>query len=67
MRQTRVYLLDKGRELDLKHHENIMEFERIMLSGIDKTEEETLLRCLKKIRDNILESNETSERTSDGI
>lgn len=62
MRQTRVYLLEKGRELDLRHRENIMEFEKIMLTGIGKEEEENLLQALKKIRDNILESEETAER-----
>ena len=63
MRKTHVYLLDKGRDLDLKHREAIMEFEKVMLQNISKADEQILLEYLKKIRDNILASESSSERT----
>jgi len=66
-RKTRVYLTEEGRKLDQKHRKNIIEFEEIMFSGIEKEDEDRLLQYLKKIRDNILEAEKTAERTSAGI
>ena len=54
MRQTRVYMTDKGRELDSVLVRKVIELEDMMLAGVTKEEEEILLRYLKHIRDNIL-------------
>lgn len=62
MRKTRVYLLDKGQELDDKLREKIHEMEEIMLHGFDKEEEQQLLGYLKRIRDNIIDAEEIAER-----
>lgn len=67
MRRTRVYLLDKGRELDNRLREKIKELEEVMLRGIDKEEERKLLSCLGKIRDNIVEDGNTQERNSPSL
>lgn len=58
LRQMRVYLTEKGRELDEAHFKKLIELENIMLTEFTKEDEETLLRYLKHIRDNILAYSE---------
>ena len=57
-RQTRVYLTEKGHALDDAHFERLVEVENIMLTGLTKEDEETLLQYLKHIRNNILAYSE---------
>ncbi len=61
-RQTRVYITEKGRELDRKLFAKVMECEDILAQNI--TEEETRILCeiLTKMRSNLLE---TAERGTD--
>lgn len=65
-RQTRVYLTDKGRALDSTLIGRVIEFENRMLTGLTKEDEETLLRYLKHIRDNILASTDEHKNDTEG-
>jgi DNA-binding MarR family transcriptional regulator len=59
MRSIRVYLTDKGRELDSRNISKIKQLDAVALEGLDKEEQEALMRLLGKIRDNLLdEKNE---------
>ena len=64
MRQTRVYLTDKGRELNELFRGKIIEFEKMMLADLSKEETETLLCYLTRVRDKIL-SQETDDAEED--
>ena len=53
-RAVRVFLTDKGKELDKKNIERIKELDRIALSGLSEEELASLMSLLPKIRDNLL-------------
>lgn len=59
MRQTRVYITEQGRELERKLFGKIMECESVLGKDITQEEEEFLLKLLKKMRDNLLEAENT--------
>ncbi len=58
LRATRVFLTEKGREMDNQTREYIHASEEIALSRLDEEERETLLRLLGKIRESLLEDKE---------
>ena len=63
LRALRVYLTDKGRELDKKNIEKIKRADAMALDGITEEECEVLMRLLGKIRDNLLEEGRSEEKT----
>ena len=61
-RSVRVYLTDKGRNLDKENIERIKALDSIALSGVSEGEIETLMALLPKIRDNLLPQNEKERK-----
>ena len=61
MRQTHVYLTEKGRALDRKHFDKLKALEGVMFEGLSPEEEETLRLTLKKVRDNLLAHMEKNQ------
>ncbi len=58
LRATRVFLTEKGRELDNQTRHSIHASEEVALSRLDEEERENLLRLLFKIRESLLEDKE---------
>ncbi len=63
MRSIRVYLTDKGRELDRRNISKIKQLDAMALEGIAEDEQETLMRLLGKIRDNLLLAEKEANKT----
>ncbi|MBQ8497709.1 MAG: MarR family transcriptional regulator [Clostridia bacterium] len=61
MRQTRVYITEKGRELDRKLFAKVMECEDILAQTISEEEQAFLCDILKKMRSNLLEIADGTE------
>ena len=61
MRQTRVYITEKGRELDRKLFAKVMECEDILAQNISEEEQVLLLDILNRMRSNLLETVEITE------
>ena len=61
MRSIRVYLTDKGRELDRRNISKIKQLDAVALDGLDNDEQETLMRLLGKIRDNLLDEKNVNK------
>ena len=59
MRVVRVYLLEKGREHNLRLHKRLHEIDATLMQGFTEEETEALLGYLYRMRNNILESNDT--------
>ena len=57
-RCSRVFITEKGRELERKLFEKIMDCEEVLAKGLSAEEEETLCRLLTKARDNMLSAME---------
>lgn len=55
MRATRVYLTEKGREVDRKNRERVRCVDGIMMNGLSETEQDALMTVLLKMRENLLE------------
>ena len=55
-RETRVYLTDYGREVDMKGIANIKATDALAVEGLDACEIETLMRLLEKMRSNLVAS-----------
>ncbi len=53
LRQTRVYLTDKGRQIDDEARATFQSFEKEAISGLTDDECETLIALLKKVREKI--------------
>ena len=66
MRSIRVYLTDKGRELDRRNISKIKQLDAIALEGIDEDDQEILMRLLEKIRNNLLLVQKESNKTDLG-
>ena len=65
-RRSRVFITEKGRELERKLFGKIMDCEEILVRGLSKEEEETLCALLQKVRDNMLsESGDLCEEDTD--
>lgn len=54
-RAVRVVLTEKGREFDRRHLSNISTNDHLAMRGLTDEEQETLLRLLTRIRDNLSE------------
>jgi DNA-binding MarR family transcriptional regulator len=52
---VRVVLTEKGREFDRRHLSNISTNDHLAMQGLTDEEQETLLRLLTRIRDNLSE------------
>ena len=63
-RAVRVFLTDKGKELDKKNIERIKELDGIALSGLSETELAALMSLLPKIRDNLLPDDKKHKKES---
>ena len=57
-RCSRVFITEKGKELERKHFEKIMECEEILMKNLSAEETETLCRLLTKVRDTMLSEAE---------
>ena len=60
LRVIRVYLTEKGREVDEKNKERVRCVDSIMMRGLSKTEQDDLMTLLMKMRENLLK--ELSEK-----
>jgi DNA-binding MarR family transcriptional regulator len=58
LRILRVYLTDKGKEIDKNNIERLRATDSLALAGLDDSEKEQLMHLLKKIRNNLLEKTE---------
>lgn len=56
MRQTRVYITEKGRELDRKLASKVLDCEALLANGITEEEKQLLCDILTKMRANLLET-----------
>ena len=52
-RATRVYITDKGREVDKKMRASNTKIEKVFLSGISMDEQEQLMAILRKMKENM--------------
>lgn len=59
LRHTRVYLTEKGREVDRRAHKAICEIDNKVTQSLDEEERATLISLLTKMRDNLMEEQET--------
>lgn len=60
-RATRVYLTDKGKELDNKIRKRIYEEEMLATANLSDSEIETLVRILGKIKKNLIRDDEEGD------
>lgn len=60
-RAVRVTLTEAGRALDRKNIETIHRIDEVALRDLDENEIAILMKLLPKIRNNLLDSNETKE------
>lgn len=61
LRATRVFLTEKGRELDNKIRRRIYEEESAAMKNLTDSECETLMRLLTKIKNNLIDSSESDQ------
>lgn len=61
LRATRVFLTEKGRELDNKIRKRIMEEEALAMVNLTEAESETLIRLLGKIKRNLINEKEEGD------
>ena len=61
LRATRVYLTEKGRELDNKMKARIRAEEEEAMSNLTPSEYDTLLKLLEKLKSNMLSENDKEE------
>lgn len=65
-RATRVFLTEKGRELDNRTRKSVFETEEIAMARLSEEERENLSRLLLKVRDSLLSEQGESIRGKDG-
>ena len=63
MRSVRVYLTDEGRATDEAFREKLREMDNMLMQGISEQEEETLIRLLLTVRENVRPENPKKEKT----
>ena len=63
LRSVRVYLTEKGREQDEAFRGKLRETDDLLMRGFTKEEEETLIRLLLAVRENIRPENQKKEKT----
>ena len=67
LRATRVFLTEKGREMDNRTRKSVHDTEEIAMARLSEEERETLYRLLIKIREGLLEDrNQKNENGKDG-
>jgi DNA-binding MarR family transcriptional regulator len=62
MRSVRVYLTEKGRAVDEEFREKLRETDRLLMRNIGEEDEETLIRLLMAVRENIRPENPRKEK-----
>jgi len=65
LRQTLVFLTDKGREYNQKIRNRIHELENIVMNDITADEKEVLMKLLSRMRDNLTEELEKSIKAAE--
>lgn len=60
-RAIRVYLTEKGRQIDREHISSIKKLDAIAMEGLDEDEKAILMKILPKIRDNLLSDNKKEQ------
>ena len=63
MRVSKVYLTEKGREQDAAFRGKLHETDAMLMQGFTVEEEETLIRLLLAVRENIRPENQKKEKT----
>ena len=63
LRSVRVYLTEKGREQDEMFRGKLRETDELLMRGFTEEEEETLIRLLLAVRENIRPENQKKEKT----
>ena len=66
LRATRVYLTEKGRELDNRTRRSVHDAEELAMANLSEDERETLARLLMKIRESLLEDRQQTDGRKDG-
>jgi len=66
LRATRVYLTEKGRELDNRTRRSVHDAEELAMANLSEDERETLARLLMKIRESLLEDRQQIDGRKDG-
>ncbi|MBE5818082.1 MAG: winged helix-turn-helix transcriptional regulator [Clostridiales bacterium] len=56
LRQSRIFITEKGRETMHKFHANLVMTEEMVLSGLSDEEEQTLREILIKMRENFIDN-----------
>jgi len=59
LRATRVFLTEKGRELDNRSRQSIRDAEAVAMGNLTEEEKETLYKLLLKVRESLVEDLET--------
>ena len=62
MRSVRVYLTEKGRAVDEEFREKLRQTDRVLMQGFSEEDEETLIRLLLAVRENIRPENPKKEK-----
>ena len=62
LRSVRVYLTEKGRVVDEAFREKLRQTDRLLMQGFSAEEEETLIRLLLAVRENIRPENLKKEK-----
>ena len=62
LRSVRVYLTEKGRAVDEEFREKLRETDRLLMRDISEEDEETLIRLLMAVRENIRPENPKKEK-----
>ena len=62
MRSVRVYLTEKGRTVNEEFREKLRSTDCVMMQGISAEDEETLIRLLLAVRENIRPENPKKEK-----
>jgi len=65
LRQTLVFLTDKGREYNLKIRNRVQQLEKIVMSDISPEEKEVLMKLLSRMRDNLTKELENTIKASE--
>lgn len=63
LRSVRVYLTEKGREQDAAFRDKLRETDALLMRGFTAEEEETLIRLLSAVRENVRPENQKKEKT----
>jgi DNA-binding MarR family transcriptional regulator len=62
MRSVRVYMTEKGRAVNEEFREKLRQTDRLLMRDISEEDEETLIRLLLAVRENIRPENPKKEK-----